>query len=473
MDNILDAGQPWIGLPVRALRTGNRHPVALPDSASILQDSLPINIPVLANDFDPEGMPITVVSATSVHGSVVIEADYTLTYTPAAGYVGTDTITYVIEDDQGQTQTGEVAITVSAPVLSIDLEPDNTFLVTAETGPIDITFTQPAEIAGTYQEDLANLSAGAINLVIPSVTGTPDVGQTLNAVPGLWIYDVNAGEPSRTWQWQRAGVDIPGATGEGYVFSAADVGQQISVVETLSDAFNQQSATSLAVGAGFSPGDDANLLGWWDSSDAATITATGSDVSSWTDKAGGPALTQAFQVQMPQTGVRTLNGLNVLDFDGGRLMESARTLPVTGDVAFHMVLEIDSVSNLYEAIFAVDAANDFQIDADSSTQFNGRLNTTGIGTWATLTGGPFSGPIIVSAVFDQTGTASGEVFVGGVSRGTISYTVPIDSAVDFLVMTNRSRNAWINGSVAEIVISGDVTNRATYHSYLSTKWGIT
>src|SRR5262249_6648997 len=46
------------------------------------------------------------------HGTVVINADGTVTYTPNAGYSGTDSYTYIESDGHGGTATGTVNVTV-------------------------------------------------------------------------------------------------------------------------------------------------------------------------------------------------------------------------------------------------------------------------------------------------------------------------------------------------------------------------
>jgi CshA-type fibril repeat protein len=87
-------------------------PVARDDTAKT-----PINasvvIPVLANDSDPDGddANLVVTDATASEGSVVVNSDGTLTYTPTVdGYV---TIDYTIEDEDGLTDTATVTVLVN------------------------------------------------------------------------------------------------------------------------------------------------------------------------------------------------------------------------------------------------------------------------------------------------------------------------------------------------------------------------
>ncbi|MCQ4166548.1 Ig-like domain-containing protein [Tahibacter harae] len=90
----------------------NRPPVAADDSASTAVGT-PVNIRVLDNDSDPENDPLTVASVgTPAHGQVVINRDASVTYTPAAGFEGTDSFTYVAGDSRGQTATARVSVTV-------------------------------------------------------------------------------------------------------------------------------------------------------------------------------------------------------------------------------------------------------------------------------------------------------------------------------------------------------------------------
>ena len=476
MRDILDPANIWLGTPGGSVVFGNKRPIAVDDTLNVQKNSGPVTVPVLANDSDPEGAPLTLVSASAALGTAVAETDNTVTYTPPVGLTGSDTVVYEIADDLNQRHTAQINVTIVEPTLSITTAPDNTLVVNAATGVIDITVTTPAEFAGTYQASMTDLTGGPVNLVPPSITGQVIDGQVLTGHGGLWIYDTGAGLPVQSWQWQRGGADILGATSGTYTVTAADSGQAITLVETQTDGFGQRSATSAAIGgASFTPADDAQLIGWWDADDAASLTENNGLVSLWSGK-GGTAinLAQASASDQPGTGARTLNGLNVLNFTGSAYLGASAALPASGDIAFHMALIIDGATNAYEAVLAVDAAdNDFQLDANNATQFDGRLNLAGLGSSVTLSGGPFSGPVILSVVLDRTGSAQARVFVSNTERGNTAYTTTIASAVSLYVMANRSLNAKAQGAVAELIVTGDISNRAAHHAYLSGKWGLT
>lgn len=95
----------------------NDAPVVQNDTATT-DEGTPVTISVLANDTDPDGDTLTVASvATPAHGTAVNNGNGTVTYSPAAGYTGPDSFTYVASDGNGGATTATVNITV---------RPDNT-----------------------------------------------------------------------------------------------------------------------------------------------------------------------------------------------------------------------------------------------------------------------------------------------------------------------------------------------------------
>lgn len=96
----------------------NRAPVAAADAARTTPGSA-VAVAVLANDSDPDGDTLSVTAvSTPAHGTAVKNADGTVTYTPAAGYVGADSFTYTVSDGRGGTATGTVTLTVAEAVAS-------------------------------------------------------------------------------------------------------------------------------------------------------------------------------------------------------------------------------------------------------------------------------------------------------------------------------------------------------------------
>ncbi|MFN6261678.1 MAG: Ig-like domain-containing protein [Chromatiaceae bacterium] len=91
----------------------NNLPSAVNDSAAT-DDRTAISINVLSNDSDADSDPLKVLSASATSGSVTIDSDNRLRYTPKAGFNGVDIVSYRISDGFGGEATGQVSITVTA-----------------------------------------------------------------------------------------------------------------------------------------------------------------------------------------------------------------------------------------------------------------------------------------------------------------------------------------------------------------------
>ncbi len=90
----------------------NSPPTANPDIATTNENAA-LTINVLANDTDLDGDSLTVPS-TSVpgHGTIVVNANQSITYTPFNGYYGPDIFSYTANDGQGGTSSTTVSLTV-------------------------------------------------------------------------------------------------------------------------------------------------------------------------------------------------------------------------------------------------------------------------------------------------------------------------------------------------------------------------
>ncbi|PQO34778.1 tandem-95 repeat protein [Bremerella cremea] len=129
------------------INNASDRPVAVDDVASTDEDT-PIVIDVLANDSDIDGDTLLLVSASNpLHGSVVINADNTITYSPSADYHGADSFTYSISDGNGGTDTATVSITV-VPVNDKPVAVDDE-VSTAEDVPVVIALlSNDSEVDG-------------------------------------------------------------------------------------------------------------------------------------------------------------------------------------------------------------------------------------------------------------------------------------------------------------------------------------
>ena len=90
----------------------NQAPLAVDDSATTTQNTAK-TVNVLSNDSDVDGGTLSVTGNTQPsHGTVTCTAS-ACTYTPAAGYTGSDSFTYTVSDGQGGSDTGTVTVNVT------------------------------------------------------------------------------------------------------------------------------------------------------------------------------------------------------------------------------------------------------------------------------------------------------------------------------------------------------------------------
>ncbi|MBE2197677.1 MAG: tandem-95 repeat protein [Anaerolinea sp.] len=125
----------------------NDNPVANDDAALTAEDT-PVMIDVLANDTDIDGDSLTVVGVTQpTHGSVVINPDNTVTYTPQANYYGGDSFTYTISDGQGGSDTAIVTVTIT-PVNDAPVANDDSATTAEDTAVIIDVLVNDSDIDG-------------------------------------------------------------------------------------------------------------------------------------------------------------------------------------------------------------------------------------------------------------------------------------------------------------------------------------
>ena len=105
-----------VGLVTVTVSEFNIPPTAQDDAATTLRNR-DVTIDILANDFDSDsvddapGLTI-IVHGQPAHGSVKLNTDNTVTYSPTPGYVGQDEFWYTVLDSEGGTDVAKVVLTV-------------------------------------------------------------------------------------------------------------------------------------------------------------------------------------------------------------------------------------------------------------------------------------------------------------------------------------------------------------------------
>jgi hypothetical protein len=156
-----------VSITVKAV---NDRPTAKDDSASTQEDRPIIRIDVLTNDTDVDGNRLKISAVTQgTNGSVTINTDNTLSYSPKANFCGTDSFTYTVSDGKGGTDTA----TVNVKVKAVNDAP--TFTSTPVT-------TATAGALYTYDVNATDPDAG--DTLAYSLTIKP-TGMTIDAATGL------------------------------------------------------------------------------------------------------------------------------------------------------------------------------------------------------------------------------------------------------------------------------------------------
>ena len=194
----------------------NHPPMALADTAST-DFAWPVTIAALANDSDADGDPLQVTAVTQpAHGAASFAAA-SVTYRPAAGFVGDDTFIYTVSDGQGGMATGTVSVTVHAPA-------------TLRVAPTSLAFTATVEGAAPAPQQVTVTDTGGSPL---RWTARSDASWlVLSPVSGQGSGPAGAFQatalPARTDGWSRptAKLDAPSAR---YGHTAIWAGKQLIV----------------------------------------------------------------------------------------------------------------------------------------------------------------------------------------------------------------------------------------------------
>lgn len=220
--------------------------------------------------------------------------------------------------------------------------------------------------------------------------------------------------------------------------------------------------------SGFSPKSIAGLQLWLDAADSSTIT-TATGVSEWRDKSSvGSKWTQATTNNQPATGTQSMNGKNVLVFDGVNDALSASaplstSMPMTMFIVKRIVAKLD-----FGMTYAATGYN-----------YIGQSSTTGKVLWSfngsTFAEGPsdVSGSnIVATCVLPSSGL--GDAFINGGTRVGGNTARPILTGTHYIGRFQFGN--WANLWIAEILSYSAAlssSDRKKVEAYLGKKWGIT
>lgn len=215
----------------------------------------------------------------------------------------------------------------------------------------------------------------------------------------------------------------------------------------------------------------AGYVGWWDASDASSITQSSGAVSQWADKSGNSKhLAQSTGSAKPTTGAVTQNGLNVLSFDGGDALVGPRphsALPLT----WFVVAVNDETGGTQRTLMAMRDAGSgdtrlYRTGGDKIASYDGGGGTAGSTSWSTTAH-------MISWTY--AADSNQELFADAASQGSrLGNATPTWNATNWTVGgLSSSEELWL-GKIGEIIAYGSVlgtTDRQSVEAYLTAKWG--
>lgn len=246
---------------------------------------------------------------------------------------------------------------------------------------------------------------------------------------------------------------------------------------------------------------------WLDAADASTITAVSGGVSQWNDKSGGNInFTQSNSTLRPTTNSQTLNGLNVISFDGvddnmnaGDALDNVWTAAGGGFNIFFVARNRDITSsngtilgkgssgllNLREFVSYLRTSISqfvalYSPDPTNYTVFNGGT-TIASNQWVTIShaySDTGTGSANTTSRVSMTVDGSVESLTVAVSAGNLSTIKDTTSllSIGAIVADGTQNSANLPGEIAEIVVLpvvASTTDRQKMEGYLAHKWGLT
>lgn len=178
--------------PVTMEGPENHPPIAADDRASVhagatIEDPVP---GLLFNDVDPDGDPLIAIhKGPAAHGTAIVRRDGSWSYTPAAGFAGTDHFTYLVSDGVATSSLATVTITVRGPAGTATPIPSaSASATTTPTSPPPSPAAAPPQASPPSgpREETFSVPDGA-----DSAQAADDIGLEASAAAGLgpvlWI----------------------------------------------------------------------------------------------------------------------------------------------------------------------------------------------------------------------------------------------------------------------------------------------
>ena len=385
----------------------NDAPTATGDAYGVNEDAV-LNVAapgVLANDSDVDGNPLTAVLVTGpVNGSLTLNADGSLTYTPNVNFNGGDSFTYKATDGSADSNVATVSITVN-PVNDAPVASNDSYNVNEDA-------TLNVAALGVLGND-SDVDGDSLTAVL--VSAPANGALTVNA-DGSFTYAPNA--------------NFFGS--DSFTYKAND-GSLDSNVATVSIAINPVNDAPVATNDSYSVNEDSTL-------NVAIPGVLGND-----SDVDGDSLS-AVLVSGPASGSLTLNA-------NGSLSYTPNANFFGNDSFTYRAFDGSASSSVATVSITVNAVNDAPVAANDSYSANedGTLTVSSpgvLGNDSDLEGDPISAVLV-------SGPANGSLTLN--ADGSFTYT-PTANFFGSDSFTYRAFDGSLNSNAATVTIAVNPVN---------------
>jgi len=300
-------------------------------------------------------------------------------------------VSFALNGGETQYKTFTLPVAAPGPASSTGLVVGNGPLGGVQ-GVIDEVALYPVALTRTQIGGHLTATGLPVNTVAPVIGGVPRVGDTISLIsPGTWT----GGTTGPSYQWQMCDPvsgdcsDIPGATGTSLLLDSSELGQQIQVVESESNAVGSSSAGSNQTAPVVAiAGGPANVTAPTIAGSPVVGQALTADPGTW-DPASG--LTFGYQWQR-------------CDVDG------ANCSPIAGATSQSYLLGADDLGNTVDVLVTASDGTHTSGPAESDTTdvitapSSGGDSPGSGSTGGSTTGGPTAGSSTAGAAGGVLGT---------------------------------------------------------------------
>jgi len=363
------------------------------------------------------------------------------------------------------------------------------YTATGSASPITITGLQSATAytysivsSNNYGSSIASSSSSSVTATTvpqaPSVSSVSSastqatISFSANATGGSAItgYTVTSSPGNITQTGSSSPITVTGLTnGTAYTFT---------VTATNANGVSAVSSASSSVTPIDLQPPLTNLFAWYDSSDASTITLSGSNITQWNDRSGNAKhatqSTASFQPTIVSSG---LNGKNTILFDGTNdMFNIANTTTLANNFAIFAVVKSNFLNSITgSSIIGSDDGgfswyiqkNNYRLNVDKTAQASmladGNILATSENNLWRQTSLVWSGTSSGSLRWNKSGA-------GSFNRGGFAPTAPIKTIGAYMP---GDTGYLAKGEFAEILIyNSSSVDVATVEAYFTAKWGV-